>query len=72
MCEAKSLEFLKFYLVVEACARIFPPMGFLGSAWNERDAPGSAVTWLVIKTATLYSSEIFCSLDIICNERRKN
>ena len=45
---------------------MLPPIGFLGSAWNDIVAPGSEVIWLVTITATLYSSEIFCSLDIIC------
>ena len=40
------------YLVVDACAMMFPPIGFLGSAWN-MDAPSTwATTWFVITTAT--------------------
>ena len=39
-------------LVVEACAMMWPPMGFLGSVAN-MEAPSTwATTWLVITTAT--------------------
>ena len=31
------------------------PIGFFGSAWNDIEAPGSAVIWLVTNTAMLYS-----------------
>lgn len=41
---------------VEACARMCPPTGFFGSGTNVTVAPGSAIIWLVMKTATLYSS----------------
>lgn len=46
------------YLVVEACAMMFPPIGFLGSVAN-MEAPSTwATTWLVITTATPnYSSQ---------------
>lgn len=40
------------YLVVEACAMIFPPIGFLGSAANMAAPSTWATTWLVITTAT--------------------
>ena len=39
-------------LVVEACAIMWPPIGFLGSVAN-MEAPSTwATTWLVITTAT--------------------
>ena len=41
---------------------------FLFLTWKESEAPGSAVIWLVMNTATLYSSEIFWSRDIICEK----
>lgn len=45
----------KSYLVVEAWAMIFPPIGFFGSAANIAAAPSTcATTWLVITTATPY------------------
>lgn len=40
------------YLVVEAWAMIFPPIGFLGSAANMAAPSTWATTWLVITTAT--------------------
>lgn len=40
------------HLVVEACAMIFPPIGFLGSAANIAAPSTCATTWLVITTAT--------------------
>lgn len=40
------------YLVVDAWAMIFPPMGFLGSAANIAAPSTWATTWLVITTAT--------------------
>ena len=43
-------------LVVEAWAMMFPPMGFLGSALNIPPPSTWATTWLVITTATPYSS----------------
>ena len=40
------------YLVVDAWAIMFPPIGFLGSAWN-MEAPSTwATTWFVMITAT--------------------
>lgn len=41
-------------LVVDACAMIFPPIGFLGSAVNMAAPSTWATTWLVITTATPY------------------
>ncbi len=40
------------YRVVEACAMMFPPMGFLGSAWNMAAPSTCATTWFVTTTAT--------------------
>ena len=55
----KHLEFKKNYLVVDACAIMFPPMGFLGSALNIAAPSTCATTWLVKTTATPNSSASF-------------
>ena len=47
---------------VEACATMLPPTGFFGSAWKVIPPPGSAITWFVMYTAMLYSSESFWTL----------
>ena len=38
------LPFLKDILVVEACANICPPIGFLGSAWKLKNAENNLQT----------------------------
>lgn len=42
---------ISHYLVVDACAMMFPPIGFLGSAWNIEAPSTCATTWFVITTA---------------------
>lgn len=45
-------EIRNMYLVVDAWAMMFPPIGFLGSAWN-MEAPSTwATTWFVMTIAT--------------------
>ena len=46
------LPLRKYRRVVDACAMMFPPMGFLGSALNMAQAPSTwATTWFVMTTA---------------------
>lgn len=46
------LPFLRYNLVVEACAIMLPPIGFFGSALNIAAPSTWATTWFVITTAT--------------------
>lgn len=45
-------SWIKTHRVVEAWARMLPPIGFLGSAENMAAPSTCATTWLVITTAT--------------------
>lgn len=47
-----NLPFLKYNRVVDECAIMLPPMGFLGSALNIAAPSTWATTWFVITTAT--------------------
>lgn len=57
--------------VVEACAMMLPPMGFLGSALNMADAPSTwATTWLVITTAIPNYNVTPLSPHLICQSQQ--
>ena len=49
-------------LVVEACAIMFPPMGFLGSAWGWFLRPGNQVTWFML----IWSPNVYLQRKLRC------